>query len=210
MASATDIIDGGIQNAIAHGGFRPELYTVAPASYASNHIYGSGVPLINNYNTVTIQQYSSASIRQHDRSVDYNIKILLNLDAANPVNNIREEIRIQTFQPLASGEPGRYLKNLPIKDVNYRQPLFLNVEIINPATGAPFAGFPANAGIGQLQARLLIGGELAIVVSDITAGPPPTVTPLTAGDLALLFGAAAGTQLQISIRGTYRGQNQSR
>ena len=68
----------------------------------------------------------------------------------------------------------------------------------------------AAAGIGQLQARLLIGGELAFVVTDLTAGPPPTVTPLTAADLAPLFGAGAGTQLQVSVRGFYRGQNQPR
>ena len=210
MTSTTDIVDRQVQKAISHGGFRPELFTVATGSYASNHIYGSGAALVNDYNTETLQHISEAAIRQHDRDVDYNLKILLDLSLANPGFVTDEEIRIRTLQPLASGEPGRYLQKLPVKDRSYRQPLFLDVEIVDPSTGAPFAGFPAVAGIGQLQARLLISGEMALVVTDLTAGPPPTVTPLTHGDLSPLFGAGAGTQLQISVRGTYRGQNQPR
>jgi len=197
----------GVQTAIRNSGFRPQLFTVATGSYASNPVYGSSAALVNDYNDEIIQGSSRADIRQHDRDVDYNVKIILDLSLADPGFVTDEEIRIRTLQPLTAGQPGRYSNRIPVKDVNYRQPLFLDVEIINPATGAPFAGFPAVAGIGQLQARLLIGGELALVVSNLAAGPPPTTTPLTAGDLSPLFGAAAGTQLQISVRGSYRGQS---
>lgn len=198
-------IDRGVQNNIAHTGFRPQLFTVASGSYASNQVYGSGAALVNDYNTEIIQDASRAAIRQHDNNVEYNVKVVLDLSLANPGFVTGEEVRIRTLQPLASTEPGRYLTRLPKKDVNYRQPLFLDVEIINPATGAPFAGFPSVAGAGQLQARLMMNGDLALVVTDLTAGPPPTVTPITAGDLAALFGAAAGTRLQIDVRGSYRG-----
>lgn len=202
--------DRQVQKSVSHRGFRPQLFTVAAGSYASNHIYGSGAALVNDYDTEQLQTLSEASIRQHDRDVDYNIKLLLDLSLADPGFAAGEEVRVRTFQPLGTTEPGSYLKKLPVKDSRYRQPLFLDVEFVNPATGAPFAGFPVAAGAGQLQARLLISGELAFAVTDLTAGPPPTVTPLTAADLAPLFGAAAGTQMQISIRGTYRGQNQPR
>lgn len=201
------VFDRSVQTNISHSGFRPELFTVATGSYASNQVYGSGAALVNDYNDETVRNSSRASIRQHDRSSDFSLKITLDLSLADPGFVTDEELRIRTLQPLGSGEPGRYLNKLPVKSTNYRQPLFLDVEIINPATGFPFAGFPVIAGAGQLQARLLISGELALVVSDLTAGPPPTVTPLTTGDLSPLFGAAAGTQLEISIRGSYRAEN---
>lgn len=197
-------IDRAVQNNIAHSGFRPQLFTVAAGSYASNQVYGSGAALVNDYNDEIIQAESRASIRQHDSNVLYNVKVILDLSQTDPAFGSTQEVRIRTLQPLTSTEPGRYLTRLPKKDVNYRQPLFLDVEIINPATGAPFAGFPSVAGAGQLQARLMMNGDLALIVCDLTAGPPPTVTPITAADLAPLFGAGAGTQLEIAVRGTYR------
>ena len=197
-------INRSVKKDICHSGFRPELFTVDAGSYASNQVYGSGLAAANDYNTETIRNVSIANIRQHDTDVDFSVKITLDLSLADPGFTGNEEIRIRTLQPLAAGEPGSYLKKLPIKSVNYGQPLFLDVEIIDPSTGAPFAGFPVAAGIGQLQARLLISGELALVVVDLTAGPPPVVTPLTADDLAPLFGAGAGTQLLMSVRGSYR------
>ena len=202
----SQIINSSVSKDISHGGFRPELFTVGAGTYASNHVYGSGIALVNTYTPQSLSSLSRASIRQHDRDVDYSLKITLDLSLADPAFN-NEELRIRTLQPLGATDSGAYLKKIPVKSVNYRQPLFLDVEVINPATGAPFAGFPVNAGIGQLQARLLISGELALVVADLTAGPPPTVQPLTALDLAPIFGAGAGTQLQISVRGSYRGEN---
>lgn len=199
----------GVQNDISHTGFRPQLYTVVGGSYASNSVYGSGAALVHDYNTEIIQSASRSSIRQHDTQVEYDIKIILDLHQADPAFDT-EEVRIRTLQPLIAGEPGCYLTRLPIKPTNYRQPLFLDVEIVNPATGKPFAGFPATAGVGQLQARLLINGDMALVTTNLAAGPPPTVTPLTGNDFDVLFGAAAGTELEISVRGSYRSQNEWR
>ena len=197
-------LNSSIKKDICNSGFRPELFTVDAGSYASNQVYGSGLAAVNDYNTETIRKSSIANIRQHDSDVDFSIKVVLDLSLSAPGFITGEEIRIRTLQPLASGEPGAYSRKLPVKSINYGQPLFLDVEIIDPSTGAPFAGFPSAAGIGQLQARLLINGELALVVADLSAGPPPVVTPLTSTDLAPLFGAAAGTKLLISVRGSYR------
>ena len=195
-----------VVNSVSNTGFRTQLFTVAAGSYSSSGTYGSGVALLNEYSSVSIQDKSSAVIRQQDRDTDFHLKLTLDLSQADPAFPATEELRLRTLQPL-NGDPAAYAKRLPLNSRNYNLPLFLDVEFIDPSTGAPFVGFPAVAGVGQLQARLLHGGELAFVVTDYSAGPPPTVTALTAGDLAALFGAGAGTELLISVRGTYRGQN---
>ena len=213
MSSTTsEVFDRKVANTVSHSGFRTQLFTVAGGSYASSATYGSNATLLNEYSAVSVQDKSKATVRQQDRDVDYHLKLTLDISQADPGFPTDEELRLRTLQPLAMGESAAYLKRLPLNARAYGLPLFLDVEIIDPATGAPPAGFPSIAGIGQLQARFLHGSELALVVSDITAGPPPTVTPLTAGDLAPLFGAGAaapGSELLISVRGTYRGQNHS-
>ena len=206
MACCTDnISDRGVEGRVSQAGFRPSLYTVAAGSYASNAVYGSGAAAVEDYDSVDIPADSSASLRQEDSDVDFSLRLILDLEPADPITTDTNEIRLRTI-PLGTSEPARYLRRLPVHSVDYGLPLFLDVEIIDPSTGAPFAGFPSVAGIGQLQARLLHGGDLALVVTDLSAGPPPTVTPLTAADLTPLFGAAAGTELLISVRGSYRGE----
>ena len=123
--------NSSIKKDICHGGFRPELFTVAAGSYASNHVYGSGADLVNTYNDETVRDASHASIRQHDTSVDINLNVVLDLSLADPSFPDGEELRIRTLQPLASGEPNAYSKKMPLKSVNYRQSLFLDVEIID-------------------------------------------------------------------------------
>ena len=210
MTTATETQDRKVANAVDHSGFRPQLYTVVTGSYASNSVYGSGAALVNDFTDEQLQDLSEAVIRQQDRDTTFSLKVVLDLSQVDPGFDYDEEIRIRTLQPLVSSDSPRYLTSLSVNAREFRLPLFLDVEIVDPSTGAPFAGFPSEAGIGQLQARLLHGGALALVVTDLTAGPPPTVTPLTFVDLVPLFGAGAGTQLRISVRGTYRGQNQPR
>lgn len=205
--SSVITFDRDVGNSVSHTGFRTQLFSVAAGSYSSSATYGSGAAIIDSYESVTDQNLSAAAIRQQDRDVDFALKVVLNLDQADPSTIPANELRLRTFQPLAVGQPNAYLKRLPLNARSFHLPLFLDVEIINPATGGSPAGFPSVAGPGQLQARFLHGSEIALVVTDLTAGPPPTVTPLTAADLTPLFGAPPGTQLLISVRGTYGGQN---
>ena len=199
-----------VSNNISHGGFRPELFTVAGGSYASNLVYGSGAAMLSSYEPQTVRSMSRSDIRQQDNDVDFSFNVTLDMSLADPGFPATEELRLRTLQPLGASTPGAYLKKLPIKNTNHRQQLFLDVEIINATPGAagagfPFAAFPVVAGVGQFQARLLTNGELALVVYDPATVAASATTPLTAGDLpAALFGAAAGTVLQISIRGSYR------
>ena len=211
MSTSTNLVfDRKVANTVSHTGFRPQLFSVASGSYASSATYGSGAALIDNYSTVTIQDKSKANIRQQDRDTDFHLKLTLDLEQADPSTppeNGPSELRLRTLQPLAVGEPAAYLKRLSINARAFNLPLFLDIEIIDPVTGAPPAGFPASAGVGQFQARFLHGGELALIVTDISTGPPAPVTPLTTADLTPLFGGAPGDELLISVRGTYRGQN---
>jgi len=195
--------DRGIKTSISQSGFRPQLFTVVGGSYVSNPpVYGSGATLLNDYNDEIISTKSFAKIRKEDTNVEFNIKIVIDLSLVDPAHPATEELRIRTSQPLASGEPARYRNALPVPSSKFNLPLFNDIEFIDSTTGLQLAtgAIPA----GKIQARMLYGGELALIVTDFSAGPPPTVTPMDAGDLAAAFGAAAGTELIISIRGTYR------
>ena len=203
-----DKTNRGVASGSHHSGFRSELFTVGAGSYASNAVYGSSAVLSGTYAASTILDKSGAAIRAQDRGTDFSLNVTLDLSGADPVDGraTGDEIRIRTLQPLLSGEPASYLKKMTLAGTGYGLPLFLDVEIIDPATGAPWAGFPVVAGVGQLQARMLYGGELALVVTDLSVGPPATVTPLTVGDLAPLFGGGDGAELLFAVRGTYRSR----
>lgn len=189
----------GVFGVLLQTGFRPSLYTVVAGSYALNHVHSPAATVLNSYDAVSAgTPDSKASIRKHDTDVEFDLKITLDLSNANPAFPAGEELRVRVL-PLGTGEPARNFKAMHSSSVEYRQPLFTSVEMINPATGAAIVPVA-----GQLQARLLHGGRLALVVEDLTAGPPPVTTALTAANLAGLFGAAPGTQLQISLRGQYR------
>lgn len=204
---AGEKFDRSVATSVSQAGFRSELFTVAAGSYASNGVYGSSAALTSTYATSAIREKSSAAIRMQDTGTDFSLKVTLDLSGADPVGRVTgDEIRIRTLQPLLSGEPTSYLKRMTLAGTGYGLPLFLDVEIIDPATGAPWAGFPTIAGVGQLQARMLYGGEFALVVANLAVGPPTTVTPLTVGDLNPLFSGGAGAELLVSVRGTYRSR----
>ena len=209
----TEVQDRSGQTSITNSGFRPQLFIAAAGSYASNAVFGSGVVAVDNYDDETLRgdssslQQSKASVRQQDKLVDFELALTLDLDAADPGFAAADELRFGVVAPLLAGQPARYLNGLPDSDWQYGLPLVLDVEAVQVSTGLPPAGFPAVAGVGQLQARLLHGGQLALVVADLAAGPPPVTTPLTAGDLIPLWAGAlgAGERLRISVRGSYRG-----
>lgn len=194
----TQTTDRGVQGAVLQTGFRPSLYTAAAGSYAANHVYSSGAAVANSYDSVMVASPASkASIRKHDTDVEFDLKVTLDLSAADPAFPVGEEVRVRVL-PRGTSEPLNYFKALHTPAHDYRLPLFTNVTIVDPATGASIVPVA-----GQLQARLLYGGHLALVVADLTAAPPTTAA-LTAGDLAALFGAPAGTELELTVRGVYR------
>ena len=194
----TQTTDRGVQGAVQQTGFRPSLYTVVTGSYAANHVYSSGAAVVSNYDSVMVDTPASkASVRKHDTDVEFDLKITLNLAAADPGFVSTDELRVRVL-PLGTSEPLNYFKALHTPAHDYRLPLFTNVQIVDPATGASIVPVA-----GQLQARLLYGGHLALVVADLTAAPPTTAA-LTAGDIAGLFGAAAGSELELTLRGYYR------
>lgn len=200
MSSAKDTqsTDRGVQGAILQTGFRPSLYTVVAGSYAANHVYSSGAELVDSYDAVMVASPASrASVRKHDSDVEFDLKLTLDLSAADPAFPVGDELRVRVL-PLSPSEPLRYFKALHPPSHDYRLPLFTSVEIVDPATGASIVPVA-----GQLQVRLLYGGHLALVVSDLTAAPP-TTDALTAGDLAALFGGAPGDELELTVRGHYR------
>jgi len=190
-----------IEKDIVHSGFRPSLFAVAPGSYASNQVYGSSAASVGNYDTITDLALSNASVRLHDKNVDFSVKLYLDT-TSDPGSGFttNSELRVKV-KSLTTGDPARYLKGLPAPDVKYPLPLFEDVEITDASTGQVFTGIP----IGDLEARLLHGGELALVSKDLTATPASTAA-LVKG----LISAALGAEISvtcISIRGSYRTAN---
>lgn len=184
------------------GGFRPELATAVGGAYAANSSYSSGSPILNSYGSVSLASDSRAAFIKRGPSTDFQMQIVLDLTAAAPGFPAGEELRIRVL-PRSSVEAGRYRKSLPPSSPAFGLPLIKNVEIFDPATGASVSPVA-----GQLQARYLHGGQLALVAEDLTAGPPPTTVALTAGDIAGLFGSVApvgdpGTRLAIVVKGEY-------
>lgn len=197
-----------VKGSICNSGYRPQLYTVAGGSYVSNAVYSSGATEVNNYENETLRRNSNplarttGSIRKHGKNVDFSVEVALNCDLANPGFGATEELRIRVL-PLSTGDPFRYGRGLPISDPLYGLPLFTEVEVVDADTGLVPGAFGALA--GQLQARLLKGGDLALVSNDLgQGGIPATVTALNAGDIAGLFGGTINL-LRISVRGSYRG-----
>lgn len=200
LSSISETYDQGLEKTVARSGFRSELVTVAPGSYASNQSYGSGAVSTGSLASVS-KSDSQCKIRKQDVDVDFSVDVVLDTTAAAPGLTAGDELRIRSLRPVGSNNPGRYSAVLPIPDRKFGLPLILDVEVVNEDGVVP-AGFPAVAGVGQLQARLLYGGELALVVRDGQA-TPATTTPLTFGDVSPLFGV--DDEVTIRVRGTYRG-----
>jgi len=191
-----------VTDGIAQTGFRSQLYAVATGSYASGATFGSGAVEIagssTGYDSVKDVPASRASVRKHDTDVDFNILVVLDGSAANPVADAGE-VRLRVTQPLASENFTRFLVALPTQDMNYSLPLFEDIEVLDE-DGTNLLPSTANT---ILQARFLYGGDLAFVQQDLSAGPPPTTAALTTAELGALFGVI-GRTIRIFVRGTYR------
>lgn len=206
--------DRGVQNDISQGGYRPQLYLVSAGAYGSNAVYGSGAASIGTYDDqvppVTLRNNSSSQcqtrsvVRQQDKDCDFNVSICLDASQPDPFGGT-DELRIRVLQPLALGEAARYLNGLPNSDPLYSLPLFDDVEVLNQV-GLNLLPDAVNS---VLQARLLKGGDLALVQKDNAAGPPPVTAALTGAQLGALLGGGAGDLVRIIIRGTFRQTSSS-
>jgi len=212
---STQIVDNsnvrGIYNNVQQSGFRPQLSLVAAGSYASGPFYGSGAASTGNYDAqappVTVRNSSNslcptrAHVRQQDNDIDFEIVICLDASQPDPFGGQpADEVIIRTL-PLASGDPGRYSGVLKPVDPRYGLPLFHDIEVLDQLGGTLLP----DAASSLLQARYLAGGRLALVQQDLSAGPPPTTSALTAAQIGNLLGLGAGSLVRIHVRGQYKG-----
>jgi len=205
-----------VENGVFSGGFKPELYSVANGSYNSNARFGPSSPLLTSYlinelprSTTTVPLGVTGppfvtSATGCDYSMQANkVEFVCNvtLGGADPDYTDNEELRIRPARRInfnrAVGQRG-----LPAPDSKFSPPLFDDVEIVNKAgaEAAPDPGSPA--GEYQIQARLLLNGELALVLKDVAGGPPPIIRGLQNGDIDGSF--AVDNVISITVRGTYR------
>lgn len=201
----------GIQNDIQQSGFRPQLFLVAAGSYASGPFYGSGAASTGNYDAqvppITVRNSSDglcptrSHVRQQDNDIDFETVICLDASQPDPFGGQpTDEVRIGTL-PLATGEPRRYARTLKPVDPHFGLPLFHDIEVLDQMGSTLLPDAVSTV----LQARYLAGGQLAIVQRDLSAGPPPTTTALTAGQMGTLLGLGAGSLIRIHVRGQYKG-----
>jgi hypothetical protein len=189
-------------NAVVHRGIVPSMCTVAANSFSSNSSYGSGAAQVGSYAGVVLTQKSSSAIRQHDNEVQVNINLVLDLSLANPIpspSGDDGEVRILPGLVGQPATPSNWQQVLPTPDPSYGLPVLQGVQIIDVNTAAG-TYVPVNLA-GNIQAQLLYGGNLALILVDPTTN---AITPLTAADLAALFGVV-NHQLVIKVQGTYRG-----
>jgi len=204
------------EDGILSGGFRPELYTVDNGAYTSNTRFGPSAPLVTSYlvnqipaGTTTVPlgvtgppfalSSTGCTYRMQGNKVEFVCNVTLG--GSDPNYPDLEELRIRPAQRInfnrVVGQRG-----LPIPDSRFSLPLFNDIEIVNKSgsEAAPDAGTPA--GEYQLQARLLLNGELALVLKDIAGGPPSIIRGLQSGDIDGSF--ATNDVINITIRGTYK------
>lgn len=186
-----------LQSDVSYSGFRPQLFTVAAGSYASDATYGSNTDPTGDYSSVAIVSESIAKTRVDDNQVDFDVQISLDATAADPAATGGDELRIRVV-PRVAGEPQRYRQGLPPSKTPLTLPLFTDVDVILKSTGATSGTLT-----GLLEARLLYGNELALVARDTTA-TPPAHDALTATSLSALFGQQAADSILITVRGQYR------
>ena len=204
---------------INHRGFKPELYTVANGSYASNEVYGVGAALVNTYLPVQIPRGTSTvtllpgppevfvsstegcDIRQHDSDVDFIISVCLDGNPLTEPSYGDEELR---FRPQQNPNfPPRYRIPLPLSKREQTSPTFTDIEIVDK-TGVQVApDASAGAGTWLLGARLLRDGTLALTKRDISVLGTQEVA-LLASDINAGF--TADNVIFITLRGSYKAQ----
>lgn len=167
------------QKANAHGilnrGFRPELYTVASGTYASNSVHGLGAPVINSYTNIQlargvgppfITSVEGCDIRQHGQSVDFTCSITLDGNPLTEPDFSNQELRIRPRRARFD-QPGRYGISLPLAKRGTDGPVFKGVEIINKDGVQIAPGSKAGPGAWLLEAKLLIDGSIALLKRNI-------------------------------------------
>lgn len=193
-------------NAIG-GGFFPQLYTVANGTYTSDNVYGSMAPSLNNYNAYQLTAGTTTiplgtTFFNSSQACSYDIKgnkvcfvCEVVLDGAIDPGYGTQELRIRAFPPY---NPQILSKSLPRASNKLVLPLFEDVEILNK-DGVPIA---PSVGVGTLliQARLLLNGEIALVLKNIGV-VPSTSRGLQNDDIA--GGYVVDNVIRIIVRGTY-------
>ncbi len=185
-----------------------QLFTVVAGSYALPGSFGSGAAVITTADAAQDQNNSALVIRKQDTQIDFAAKIVLNITEVDvfPGATTGQEVR---FSAKNTGFPTPVRmpqsKNLPPNDLDTFQPLFADVEVLR-VDGLPLtAVFPASAsGLGQLKARFLHGGQLALVNVDYNLANDVSTTPVLASDFNILnAGEFEPFSLVLSIRGSY-------
>lgn len=188
----------------------PQIFFVPAGSYATPGSFGSGIThLPANASSAQDDASSAHVLRTEDKLVDVDIKITLNLTLPAPFPSDTSEARICVLPVTNPTMPVRMPqgRNPPPIDRSSFQPLFLQVQFLN-GSGQPLipAFSPSSAGLGQVAARWLYGGELALVNINYTLpnDNPSHVLPITAADLASYFDVSGGpTSMIISVKGRY-------
>lgn len=208
-----------MNNGVTNTSSACSLFAVAAGSYALPGSFGSGalpvsfpfVPFpVNSADLFQDDQHSALVIRKEDSQIDFTIKITLNLHSEVEVfpGGTNQELRVGSRLTNFPVSPIRMPQAAVLNPVNYEAfyPLFADVEVLQ-SSGLPLTTlFPASAdGLGQLKARFLNGGQLALVNVDYTVPNNVSTTPVLASDLNAL--AVSNNTIVLSIRGSYLAKN---
>lgn len=207
---------------ITNRGFRPELYTVANGTYASNSVYGVGAAVVNSYLSVQIPRGTSTvvlslgppvlyvnstegcSVRQQGKDADFTMNVCLDGNPLTAPAFGNEELRLRP-QQTTPDRPLRYRVPLPLamNDHATVSPMFVDTEITNKS-GVQIAP-DASAGIGAwvLGARLLRDGTIALTKRNLAVVGAVEVA-LLASDIN--SGFVLDGAIFITLRGTYKAQ----
>ncbi|HSA76278.1 MAG TPA: hypothetical protein VLE02_01915 [Nitrosarchaeum sp.] len=198
-------------NVTAKGGYRPELYTVAAGSYASNAVHAFSAALLHSYasiqlppglTTVTlgsafVSSKENCTFEQRGKEVTFTCSVTLGT-TLNPGLGT-EELRIHPMRrnPV---EPKSYLRGLPLPAQPIDIPI-VSLSVVNK-TGVqivPDAGSPAGTYI--LGARVLTNGVIALIIRDLNIAAPNQWRGMTHNDIGANF--VADQVIMFNIKGTY-------
>ncbi len=189
---------------------QPSMFAVPEGSYAKNASFGSGtLPVPGTMDGAMNPIKCTQIIRREDNQSDFITTMVMDSDSPLGTTGFPEtlfsevRIRAKLIEPISlyhivpRGDilsPNTYLTQLPLfKDVD--------INIQYPQNGS--LPFPiSTGGVGTFKARLLNGGELALVTVDYTQPNDVNTTPITVNDLSVLFGEGKG-KITFSIHGTY-------
>lgn len=209
---------------------RPELYTVAAGSFASD-LRGAGVDAADTYLPAMYTANSGSSLLSYARTgkiVSVHGYLILDLSVAEPIGTLTNEVRVRVQAPSAT-EPGSWGVQLPLPAHASHEAgvtgsggsvALLDIYAYNEddvrADGV--AATPGGGGttpqLGSLKARVLADGTLALVViGNATAAGVPvapfSINPMSGtGFTAMVtnvggWGQAAGNLLKLVVTGQY-------